>query len=88
MPKKVIEIEVHTVVTDNHDGGFTVEIFNTQDELLKSLQEDYIDDELTIAAIEADEYEYGYLGIATLKLVADSKGNYKLAEKLSFHGGQ
>ena len=101
MPE-TIEIPVVTRLQDNGDGGYTMRIYNTEDELIadhpKSKKWDseaktYVKVELTEEERleildEHDPYENGYMGSNTITVEVNEDGTYKLAKSLSFSAGQ
>lgn len=93
MTEKYIEVDVVTRLVDNQDGGYTMYVYNNNEEMLADHYgcEDLEGEELKQKQEEIlsgeDEYENGYLGTDTIAL-EKVKGKWVLTKKLSFHGGQ
>jgi len=84
------EINVVTLITDNQDGGFSADVYNNNEEMLADHSAlKFLDDEADPEQIKkdilsgADEYTYGYLGKATIKINDDGT-----IVPFFFHGGQ
>lgn len=100
MSEEKITIPVVTRLQDNGDGGYTMYVYNNNDELIadhpasrewdpKKKKEVFvkISDKLRKTILDGgDEYEYGYIGKdkIELKLVG---GKYVLDKPLSFSAG-
>lgn len=98
MPNKTdttATIHVFTVLTDNQDGGYTMCVYNTQDEWVQKQLEyhnkwnknDQLTAEEFLERADEDEYKYGYQGNDTIELIKKD-GAWQLAEPLHLHAGQ
>lgn len=96
-----IKIDVVVRVQDNMDGGYSIKLFNTMDEMLAAHPAviAYIrrNPPPPADAIESlkndiingdDEYEYGYITKDSIELEQNADGSYRLAKPISFHVGQ
>jgi hypothetical protein len=90
-----IKIPVITLIQDDQAGGFSANVYNNNDELLKnhSALEDLEGDELEEKKQEilngSNEYENGYIGSAEIVIEINEKtGKAKLVKPVWFHGGQ
>ena len=88
-------INVVTRLQDNGDGGYTMWVYNTEKEMVedhyhwkRAKTQEEKDRIEQIILDEDDPYEYGYIGTDRIKVILDDNGQIKLAEPLSFHGGQ
>lgn len=84
-------IEVVTRLSDGQDGGYTMYVYNNNEEMLADhpLAEDgpLTDKQRNDILNEEDPYENGYLGQDVIEVeIVD--GVVKLAKGLSFHAGQ
>lgn len=94
-----MKIKVVTRLQDNGDGGYTMYVYNNNEEMLTAFNEDRLrwgKDPFTLQQIEDDPYENGYLGSDEIELdVSDlmdesvaSQYQFRLKKPLSFHAGQ
>ena len=91
-------ISVVTMLTDNQDGGYSVEVFPNETALLNehpALEEFDPEEDKEEYAERArqilegdDEYENGYIDTGTIKVRISEGGKVELAENLYFHAGQ
>ena len=87
-------IPVITRLHDNKDGGYTMYVYNTQEEMLADhpLSEDgeheLTQEEKNSILYEDDPYENGYLGKDTISVNIDEQGHAQLTGRLRFHAGQ
>ena len=89
---ETIHIPLVSRLNDNGDGGYTMYLFNSDEELLKQFSE-HRDVELTPQLIEdvltgEDEYENGYIGEETITLHRRKDGKWYIEPGTSFHAGQ
>lgn len=99
---KEFNINVVTRLQDNGDGGYTMWVYNDEDELIadhpmfeefdsekkKFYHREPTQRERNLILDEEDPYENGYIGSDTIKVKVKKDGTVKLAAPLSFHGGQ
>ena len=97
-------INVVTRLQDNGDGGYTMYVYNNNEELLadhplaedfrnvngewKSVKVDLTDEQKENILNEDDPYENGYIGTDTIEIELGEDGSVKLGKKLSLHVGQ
>ena len=85
-------IEVHTLLQDNQDGGYTMYVYPTQDALIEdhySYDDGNITDERRQEILdENDPYEDGYIGNDSFEVAIDDDGKVQLVGSMSFHAGQ
>jgi hypothetical protein len=87
---KKYSIDVVTRLNDNGDGGYTMYVYNNEEELLKDHPKS---DEMTPELAEEilsgnDEYENGYIGQDTIEIEVLKDGIARLIKPLIFHAGQ
>lgn len=89
---KILSIPVVTRLQDCGDGGYTMYVYNNEEELIADhpLAEDgpLTSDQIRDILNEDDPYENGYIGNDTINIQIDEHGVAKLANSLSFHVGQ
>jgi len=90
--KKTYTIDVVTRLQDNGDGGYTMYVYNDNEELLDDhpLAEESLlsSDQREAILSEEDPYENGYIGTDTIEVEVDDNGVARLAVAMSFHAGQ
>lgn len=100
----IYHIPVITRLQDNGDGGYTMYVYNNEDELIadhpnsyefKKVGDDYQDvlieltkEQRDYILTEQDPYENGYIGKNSIEIVRINNGLFKLSKPLSFHCGQ
>ncbi|WP_394999910.1 hypothetical protein [Acinetobacter sp.] len=87
---KLQTIEQPALITDDQSGGFSAEIFTTEEERLESINE-HNTDKLTLEQVrraDYDEHERGYSTTIRLELKIDDDGNISLWKSAYMHGGQ
>lgn len=100
----IITILVVTRLQDNGDGGYTMYVYNSEDELIadhpkcstgKVVDGKYVktfdgcSDELRDEILnEEDPYENGYIENSMISIKQNKDGSFELAEPLVFHAGQ
>lgn len=101
MPE-VFEIPVVTRLQDSGDGGYTMYVYNDEDELIKDhpsrekydtqagvwATRDLSEKERHDILTEDDPYKNGYIGKDTITVERAEDGSMRLAKKLSFSAGQ
>lgn len=99
--EEIITLDVITRLQDNGDGGYTMYVYNNEDELIENhpkccewdskLKKDVpieVSESLREEILSGyDEYENGYIGSDTIKIKMVD-GQMVLAEPLRFHAGQ
>jgi hypothetical protein len=95
MNQQDIVIPVVTRLQDNQDGGYTMYVYNNEDEMIADHPESVdgeMSDELRAAILNGDdEYENGYVEKDKISIEVTREGeivSLKLAKPLSFHAGQ
>jgi len=94
-------IPVVTRLQDNGDGGYTMHIYNDEDEMIADhpLNENANDEgeelseEIKLKILSGDdEYENGYIGNDTIEVQVEcynqDEAKVRLAKPLHFHAGQ
>lgn len=89
MKDKIYIIPIHTITYDNGDGGYTIEIFNNEDELIENHRKvNEMTDELREEILSSDnEYENGYLDKNKIEIVIKN-GKAFLNKPVCFGAGQ
>ncbi len=85
-----MKLKVVTRLQDNGDGGYTMYVYNNNQEMVDAFNESRKSwgmCELTLEEIEDDPYENGYLGTDEIEIEFDN-GTPFLAKSLRFHVGQ
>lgn len=89
---KQFTIPVIALMTDDQSGGFSMELFPTEDALIASAEENrcesLTDKEKKAILNGDDEYENGYISKGEIVVEIDEKGKAKLAKNFFCHGGQ
>lgn len=88
-----IKLDVIARIQDNQDGGYTILVYNNEDELIADhpLTEEHegnLPDEERRAILNGDdEYENGYISHETIE-VEFVNGALRLAKPIHLHAGQ
>lgn len=89
--EKIISVPVVVRTQDNGDGGYTVYLYNNEDELIKdhpASEDGEITEERRKEILnENDPYEDGYISHDTIEL-KEVNGKLVLLKGVSFHAGQ
>lgn len=96
--KQTVTIDVVTRLQDNGDGGYTMYIYNNNQELLddhpvleylkKEKESEEYKQKVKEILDEYDPYENGYIGSDTIEVEIEKDGTARLSKPLSFHAGQ
>jgi hypothetical protein len=86
----VVTIPVVTCMIDGQDGGYTMNVYGTKQEMVDDHfdGEEPTEEEIQYFLDGEDEYENGYIGSDTIQVEVMADGSVKLASSLSFHAGQ
>jgi len=88
---KTQTIEVHTLLQDNQDGGYTMNVYPTQDALIEDhhdYDEGMSDERREEILSENNPYDDGYIGTDSFEVAIDDDGKVQLVGSMSFHAGQ
>lgn len=90
---RVVSLNVVTRLSDNGDGGYTMYVYNNEEEMLADHPDNKWGEVMTpekrLEILNGDdEYENGYLDRKTISLIINDDGTVKLSKEISFHAGQ